>query len=275
MRVFKDISGLKFGKLTVLRFSHMDVNRNSYFECICDCGKTTYVRKSRLNASITKSCGCFVKSKEYSKTCSKNSQRINIKNLIGRKFGRLLVISEVFERDKHGNVIWKCKCDCGNEKLITGNGLLQGGTISCGCYQKEVCSKLLTEKQIKTPYSSIGTFTTIMHKDKIYKLRSILEALYLKYLLEHNINFKYEPKVFILSDTCRYLPDFYLVDTDEYIEIKGSNKFKNIYKVDIFKKSGYKIKILFPKDIELLTSVKYLYFVKQINKLKDHTLVID
>ena len=40
-------------------------------------------------------------------------------------------------------------------------------------------------------------------------------------LNKNNLYWEYEPKTFKLSDGSAYTPDFYLIDTDEYIEIKG------------------------------------------------------
>jgi len=60
-------------------------------------------------------------------------------DLIGQKFGRLLVISRV--ENKGEDTIWLCKCDCGNIKEIRRRQLISGDTISCGCYHKEDISK--------------------------------------------------------------------------------------------------------------------------------------
>lgn len=50
----------------------------------------------------------------------------------GQKFGRLLVLSFV-GKNKFGHLLWKTKCDCGNEKTVAGNNMVQGMTLSCGC----------------------------------------------------------------------------------------------------------------------------------------------
>lgn len=60
----------------------------------------------------------------------------NIKNLVGERFGKLVVI-EQDGRSKYRNVIWKCQCDCGNVKSILSGHLLSGSTKSCGCYMEE------------------------------------------------------------------------------------------------------------------------------------------
>jgi hypothetical protein len=62
-----------------------------------------------------------------------------IKNIIGQKFNRLLVL-EFVEVISHKS-IWKCRCDCGNIKNISGADLKSGNTKSCGCYLKENAGK--------------------------------------------------------------------------------------------------------------------------------------
>lgn len=56
-------------------------------------------------------------------------------DLTGKRFGRLIVLS------KHGHtgkeVTWLCKCDCGNETVVMGNSLRKHNTMSCGCYHRD------------------------------------------------------------------------------------------------------------------------------------------
>ncbi len=83
-------------------------------------------------------------------------------------------------------------------------------------------------------------------------LRSSYEYEYYKYLIKNNIKFLYESKTFDLGDTT-YTPDFYLVNKDLYVEIKGY--FRKEAKLKI-KKTLYKydinFKILFKKDLQKL-----------------------
>jgi len=59
-----------------------------------------------------------------------------IRDLTGQRFGRLVVLRDTGER-KSGNVVWRCRCDCGNEVNIKGGNLTSGNSISCGCYSRE------------------------------------------------------------------------------------------------------------------------------------------
>ena len=51
-------------------------------------------------------------------------------DLTGARFGRLTVI-EYVDSDFRGR-LWRCKCDCGNEKIVVAKELKRG-IRSCGC----------------------------------------------------------------------------------------------------------------------------------------------
>lgn len=61
---------------------------------------------------------------------------MKLKDLTGRRFGRLVVIS--LHSSENYIYKWLCKCDCGNEKIVTRNALTTGCTNSCGCLKKEL-----------------------------------------------------------------------------------------------------------------------------------------
>ena len=62
------------------------------------------------------------------------------KDRTGERYGRLLV-SEYYGKDQRGKHLWKCVCDCGNEKIVVGDNLSSGKSNSCGCLKKEFLSK--------------------------------------------------------------------------------------------------------------------------------------
>lgn len=59
-----------------------------------------------------------------------------IKIKIGDKFSRLTVIGYV-GKNKKGERLWKCKCECGKTTNVISARLLSGKTRSCGCLQTE------------------------------------------------------------------------------------------------------------------------------------------
>lgn len=58
-------------------------------------------------------------------------------NLIGQRFGRLVVVSRE-ESDNGKYKVWRCKCDCGNETKVKTYVLTSGRTRSCGCLRNEM-----------------------------------------------------------------------------------------------------------------------------------------
>lgn len=53
-----DITGQRFGQLTVIKFDHKDYKRQQFWLCKCDCGKESVVMGHNLKSGGTKSCGC-------------------------------------------------------------------------------------------------------------------------------------------------------------------------------------------------------------------------
>lgn len=132
----EDLTGKIFGKLTVLsKNNEFGDSNHSYWDCQCECGKITTVRRDALIEGKTKSCGC-------------NSYRMagikNMDDLTGKKFGKLTVINRDFERtDASKQAFWWCVCDCG-EKISVGRGSLKSGaTRSCGCLKSKGEEKIL------------------------------------------------------------------------------------------------------------------------------------
>lgn len=62
---------------------------------------------------------------------------MNKRNLVGQRFGRLLVLCDDGTRSSDGTIKWKCRCDCGNITHVSTTNLTSGNTQSCGCLQKE------------------------------------------------------------------------------------------------------------------------------------------
>lgn len=53
-----DLTGHKYGRLTVKEMGHRNNRRRSWL-CLCDCGKTTFALAENLRSGNTISCGCL------------------------------------------------------------------------------------------------------------------------------------------------------------------------------------------------------------------------
>lgn len=60
----------------------------------------------------------------------------SVKDIAGKTFGRITVIS--FAGSEKGNSNWLCRCKCGVEKVIQRCSLVSGATQSCGCLSLEI-----------------------------------------------------------------------------------------------------------------------------------------
>lgn len=116
----------KFGKLLVLERAGSDKQRRALWKCQCDCGNITIVRGTYLRSGHTISCGCErILSKGY-----------KITPMIGRKFGKLTVLSRVedyISPQGQKQPKYRCKCDCGNIINVVAQSLRNNATQSCGC----------------------------------------------------------------------------------------------------------------------------------------------
>ena len=116
MNTVKDLRGQRFGSLTAIDSTRLRSGTSVVWRCKCDCGNEVLVSAGNLVGGRVKSCGCICK----------------FVNLTGHRFGKLTVVEPTDQR-RYRSVVWRCKCDCGNEKLVASSSLLSGDTKSCGC----------------------------------------------------------------------------------------------------------------------------------------------
>jgi hypothetical protein len=74
----------------------------------------------------------------------------------GQKFNRLTVIESAGRNDS-GSIVYKCSCDCGNIKKITGSDLISNYIKSCGCLRRE--------HTLQMAASNIGTVRLDLRKE--------------------------------------------------------------------------------------------------------------
>lgn len=114
-----DLTGQRFGHLLVLGVAEGErINGGLAWRCRCDCGTKKTFSSSELRRGRAWSCGCGMPRSD---------------NLAGQRFGRLVAIEAVEGERIHGSLAWRCRCDCGTEKVLSSDTLRSGKTQSCGC----------------------------------------------------------------------------------------------------------------------------------------------
>jgi len=115
-----DLTGQRFGKLTVIEKANRKISSDTLWKCVCDCGGESEVSGGNLKRGHTKSCGCIHRDRCHY-------------DLTGQKFGKLTVIGKSDKKKYDNHTLWKCVCECGNEYDTEGAWLKGGKIKSCGC----------------------------------------------------------------------------------------------------------------------------------------------
>jgi len=118
--------GVRFGRLTVVGRAGSSPSGEARWKCRCDCGNFSQPLASSLRRGTTQSCGCYHK---------EITRKRFARDLAGQKFGRLTVLYRA-GRSRNGSIIWRCRCDCGQE-IESRAAVLGTNTKSCGCLQRE------------------------------------------------------------------------------------------------------------------------------------------
>lgn len=141
----KDITGQKFGRLTVLYPSTKKKNDGTIlWVCQCDCGNYLLRSGSDLKRKGGHDCGRH--------TSENQQERANYcrTELNGKIFTNLQVIG--FDHIEGSRIFLKCKClRCNNTTIVRKDSLVSGHKASCGCLNSKgesAISIILTEKNI-------------------------------------------------------------------------------------------------------------------------------
>lgn len=213
---YEDLTGQKFGRLTVLEATDQKTkDGRRIWKCQCDCGNIKFTSNQNLKRGHCTSCGC--KNKEQI-TALGHSHALDLTN---KRFGKLTVIKKADKKLPYSDSIaWICKCDCGNEIITTTSALNSGNTNSCGCNHKSEGEELI--KNI---------------------------------LIKENVNFKIEKQINNLKSK-NNIPlrfDFYLIDYNCYIEFDGEQhyKFGNYSSKESFERDCLKNRYCLEHNIKL------------------------
>ena len=122
----ENIIGQNFGDIIITKEFERTIRPNGTiirnFEGVCKCGEV-------VNGTYQ-----AIKVKECCPTCKRERRRKEkMENILYKKYNKLTIIAEKREDNK---VL--CRCECGNTKWIILNSVVNGITLSCGCYQKEM-----------------------------------------------------------------------------------------------------------------------------------------
>lgn len=118
--------GKQFGMLTGLRRTDRKDPHNGWiWEWACNCGSIVELPVKNVTSGRVKSCGCLAE-----------------KDITGKRFGRLVAICPTEKRERR-QIVWKFRCDCGQETEKPGYLVASGSIQSCGCLNRELSRERL------------------------------------------------------------------------------------------------------------------------------------
>lgn len=205
----KHLIGTKINKWTILDIIPPDEKHDRVFAmCKCDCGTTKETRLLYVTSGRSKNCGCGRK---------ETLKEVRTKNLVGQRFGKLVVLEMLEERNKNGRIVYRCKCDCGNEVNVLANSLTTNHTLSCGClvsYWNMYIQQLLEKSKIE--YQSEYT---IFIGDNYYR--------YDFYLPQYNLFIEYDGQQHY--EPVRFHGNNIEDNENEFKKIQEHDRIKNQY----------------------------------------------
>ena len=160
---FKDLTGQKFGKLTVMFFAGVNKHGKALWSCKCECGKEKLVLGSVLTRGDCRSCGCL-KSISFSKITVKHG--LSKTNLYKKwKYMKRRCYSLNSCRYKNYGARGITVCDEWRDdfknfyKWAINNGYQEGLSIERidvnGNYCPENCKWILLKEQAKNKQNSV------------------------------------------------------------------------------------------------------------------------
>mgnify|MGYP001606144053 CR=1 FL=1 len=146
-------SGQLIGSWTILK-RVKSIKYKSQFQVQCSCGKIKEVGGIQLVKGLSKSCG-------HSRI---SSRRLHLE---GKKFNSLFVIESAGSR--HGESLWKVRCECGTIKNVVASKLISGHTTTCGgCTRASSKSETLFLDAIKELFQLKDLKTQYHLKNRFY-----------------------------------------------------------------------------------------------------------
>lgn len=148
-----DLTENTYGRLTVIGDDGTRTKSGKVlWNCLCECGNTTYVRADHLKNGSVVSCGCLNNEKKHER----------FKDLTNTETDNFKVIDKAYSKNQR--IYWNCVCKhCGNHIELQSNQIERYS--SCGCKHnrstKERMAEISDPKSLRTNKPTVKSTTGI------------------------------------------------------------------------------------------------------------------
>lgn len=218
----KDLTGEIFGKLSVLHrdgtYYYPSGKSCPIWACKCECGNTIHIKGDTLKHTNLLSCGC-------DESCS-----------VGKRFGKLTIISLPEFKDcsnSRKRIVYKCKCDCGNECVVLRDCLLNNKTKSCGCLNREMAAQRCANRRNRNKFVlKDGYYEVYDENNRMFLIdedkRSTIENMYWSFNDAGYVHSKYNKQHYLLHRFITQCPDNMVIDHIHGKETRFDNRMSNL-----------------------------------------------
>lgn len=166
MGAFKDITGQQFGDFIIDSFDPTKGKYKYYWNCHCvKCGYRKSVEGSSIRAGNSTRC-----------VCDKSFGRREIlgyeKDISGKVYGDLTVLSYCDTKSTHSR--WLCKCSCGNKEIFSISQLRRRKNLMCSqCMQKyKDIRNVISEENLDFNGIPINIIQSTQRKQNKYEIQN-------------------------------------------------------------------------------------------------------
>lgn len=252
-----DISQKIFGKWRAVKRDSSKM-RNWICECL-GCNKIFSIEKFCLTSGGSLSCKFCCFSKERRIEIGVRSRKRNIRDLAGLKIGKWFVKSKDLEL-RNRNRKWICICECGIEKSIRENVLINKTNLKCqrcACIENARKGALKSIKQMEG--QKIGRLK-VLRRDltrtkKIY-WECLCECGKTKYISGENLRNKHSQSCGCLKEEMKgnksphWRHDLTQKEREDS-KHRNENPQNRIWRNEVYKKNNYACKVCGQKDTVL------------------------
>lgn len=135
-----------------------------------------------------------------------------VKDMVGKKFGKLLVIGRATSPDsvRTREVYWLCRCDCGSTKRVQGGHLRRGKIKSCGCLSIELVTKRNKERVLDSGEANMNRLWVRYHRGaRTRGLSFLLERSEFEILVTSNCYYCKSPPSLKFKTSSKYYGDLF------------------------------------------------------------------